>query len=389
MSTAEIIEEEAETAPEGPAASRSRRVVGPAGALDLVDAEPVGPHLWQIRAVRDFAILALVVAGLAFALTLIQAVAPILIGFLGAYLIAPLVRWLEERGIRRGIVVAVATLMGIGLLVGSVIFLVPRLAREISRLQDRLPKYIDVIRVQTGYDIENLWTALDLSAALGALDRVEPLLGIVGSVVGTTAYGLVFIVLLLVSFTVFNLEFEHLPLLTRYVPKSRRERWEPAAKVVVDVFRGFLRGQLLVMVFTTTVFEIGFALIDVPYSAVAALVGGVFSIIPYGQVAGPVLAILLNLLESQVTGTMDPVQVFVLPGVIYGLMQSLESFVVTPVVQGAATRLHPLAILACLAAGGSIGGILGIFLAIPITASLWLIAKDRFFPAWRRWAEEH
>lgn len=362
---------------------------GPAGALDLVDGEPVGPHLWQIRAIRDAATLAIVIACAWFALTLAKAVTPVLIGFFGAYLLAPAVRWLEARGVKRGLVVFVTSLASAGAAVGAIVYVVPRLVHEISILQERIPRYLSIIQERTGFDVSHLWDALDFDSALGALDKVQPLLGIVGSVVGTTAYGFVFLILLLTSFTVFIYEFESLPILIKYVPRSRREKLGPAAEVVARVFQGFLRGQLLVMLFTTTVFSIGFAVLGVPYGAVAALVGGVFSIVPYGQVTGPLLAILFCLLESQVSGEFEPVKIFLLPSLVYLVMQSLESFVVTPFVQGAATRLHPLAILACLAAGGSVGGILGVFFAIPITASAWILAKERLFPAWRRWAENH
>jgi predicted PurR-regulated permease PerM len=339
--------------------------------------------------VRDAAALALVLAGLGFALELLQAVLPILIGFLGAYLVAPLVRWFEVRGIRRGWVVLVTSLLTTAGVIGAGVFLIPRLVRELARLRDRIPKYLGVIQAELGVDAGDLLDALDVGSALDALERVEPLLGVVGSVVGTTASWLLFVVLLLVAFTVFNLEFERLPLLMRYVPRSRRQQLEPAAEVVVDVFRGYLRGQLLVMLFTGTVYVVGFQVLDVPFGVFAGLVGGLLSIIPYGQLAGPLLAVLFNVLESQVTGALDPLWSVGLPLVVYGIMQALESFVVTPLVQGAVTRLHPLAILACLAAGGSIGGILGVFLAIPVTAAGWILAKERLFPAWRAWAERN
>lgn len=338
---------------------------------------------------RDAAAIALILLCLGFTLEILSALAPILLGFFGAYLVAPAVHWLEHRGISRGWVVFLTSVLATTTSAVAFAFLVPRLVNEISHLQDRVPKYLEVIRAQTGFDASQLWQAIDFKAALGALDSVQPLLGMVGSVLGTTAYGMVFAVLLVTSFTVFNLELEHLPLLGKYIPKSQRERLEPIVQVVTEVFQGFLRGQLLVMLFTGTIYTIGFSILGVPYGVVAALVGGVFSIIPYGQLSGPLLAVLFNLLESEVTGEFSVVHVFVLPALVYAIMQSLESFVITPLVQGAATRLHPLAILACLAAGGSIGGILGVFLAIPVTASVWLVAKSHLFPAWRDWAERH
>lgn len=370
---------EQRSAPEGQGSSPG---AGPPGASGLV-----GPGLFQIRAVRDLALLGVVLGVLSFALELVQALAPVLLGFLGAYLLAPFVRWLEARGIKRGLVVLVTSVTSTALTGAALGLLVPRLLRELDRLRERAPTYLELLSARTGLDASKIISVLDIESALGALDRVQPLLGIVGSVVGTTAYGILFVVLFLISFTFFNLELEQLPYISRYVPRSQRERFEPSLEVVARVFRGFLRGQLTVMLFTGTVYTLGFWLLGVPYGFVAALVGGVLSIIPYGQLAGPLLAIAFNLLEGQVAGALDPVRSIALPALVYAVMQSLESFVVTPLVQGAATRLHPVAILACLAAGGSVGGLLGVFLAIPVTASAWIIAKERLFPAWRAWAD--
>lgn len=349
----------------------------------------VGPRLWHVRAVRDAAMLGGIGLVLVYALDVLSALLPVLLGFFGAYLVAPAIHWFEARGIRRGFVVLGTSLISTAITVSALVVLVPRLLREVGRLRDRIPKYVDVVRDALGDRASEALKALDLSSALGALDQVEPLLGVVGSVIGTTASTALFVLLFLVSFTVFNLEFEALPHLIRYVPRSRREAMQPAAEVVVEVFRGFLRGQLLVMLFTGAVYTSGFALLQVPYGVVAGVVGGVLSIIPYGQLSGPLLAILFNLLESQVTGELDPIRTLVLPAAVYAVMQGLESFVVTPLVQGAATRLHPLAILACLAAGGSLGGVAGVFLAIPITAAGWKIANEHLFPAWRAWADRH
>ena len=350
---------------------------------------PYGPHLWQLRAVQDAALIAIILGVLSFLRTLMPAIAPVIFGFFAAYLIAPAIRWLERRGISRVFVATVISLVSIvGVGVGAATLL-PRLVRELIKLQRRIPQYIDVIRAQTGLDASDLWAALDFQAAMGALDKVEPLLGLLGSVVGTTAYGIVFVILLVTSFVVFNLEFEKLPYVFRYLPQSQRQKLEPLAEVIASVFRGYLRGQLLVMMFTATVYTAGFAFLEVPYGIFAGLVGGLLSVVPYGQLSGPLLAMIFNLLESQVSGDFDPVRTFVLPAAVYAVMQSLETFVVTPLVQGAATRLHPLAILVCLVAGGTIGGLLGVFFAIPITASVWLVAKERIFPFWQRWADHH
>ncbi len=351
--------------------------------------ELIGPRLLQIRAVRDGAFFAGIGLLVFYSVNVLAALLPVLLGFFGAYLVAPAVRWFEARSIRRSYVVLGTSLLFTGATAFALVLLLPRFFREIKRLRDRIPDYLEVVGDALGVPVSEALRPLDLEATLGALDHFQPLLGVLGSLIGTTASTLLFVILFLASVTVFTLEFDNLPRLIRYVPSSQREKFQPSSEVVVQTFRGFLRGQLVVMLFTGGVYTTGFALLGVPYGVVAGLVGGILSIIPYGQLAGPLLAVTFNLLESQVSGELDPFRALFLPALVYAIMQSLESFVVTPLIQGAATRLHPLAILAALAAGGSLGGIAGVFLAIPLTASAWIIAKEHVFPAWRRWAEQH
>lgn len=352
------------------------------------DSPRYGPRLWQIQAVRDAIPIVAAVLGAWLVYILLDAIAPVLFGFAGAYFIAPVVRWLEHRGIGRVFVTTLTSIVSLVAAVAVLVTLVPRVVKETRALRASIPEYVRVIREQTGLDPSDFWAMLDLESALGAIDRVRPLMGFLGSVLGSTAYGFLFIVLTATSFVVFNLNFENLPNIVVYLPKSHRAKLQPSAELIAGVFQGFLRGQLLVMIFTTMVYTAGFALLGVPHGVVAGLIGGLLSILPYGQVSGPLLAILFNGLEGLVHRDFDFLSVFVPPAIVYVVMQALESLVVTPLVQGAATRLHPLAILVCLAAGGSVGGFLGVFLAIPITASVWMLSQKHIFPAWREWAEQ-
>jgi predicted PurR-regulated permease PerM len=69
------------------------------------------------------------------------------------------------------------------------------------------------------------------------------------------------------------------------------------------------------------------------------------------------------------------------PTLVYAISQSLETFVITPLVQGSYTRMHPLAVLAALICGASVGGVFGILVAIPLMASGKIILHHVVKPA--------
>ena len=170
-------------------------------------------------------------------------------------------------------------------------------------------------------------------------------------------------------------------------PANRRQLAAEVLGEVRDVLSGFARGQILVALFTTAGFLVGFSLVGVPHALVAALIGGVFSIIPNGQASGWLVAILLSALERDPAASFDWLSIVVLPTSVYAVTQSLETFVVTPLVQGSRTRLHPLAVLGALIAGGAVGGLAGVFLAIPAAACGRIIIARILLPAMRTRAD--
>jgi predicted PurR-regulated permease PerM len=67
----------------------------------------------------------------------------------------------------------------------------------------------------------------------------------------------------------------------------------------------------------------------------------------------------------------------------------VETWVITPLVQGEAANLHPIVVLVALIIGGTVAGIIGLILAIPVTASARILFSELALPRIRRWAESH
>lgn len=157
-----------------------------------------------------------------------------------------------------------------------------------------------------------------------------------------------------------------------------REDLAYLAQEFIALIVSFFRGQLIIALIQGVLFAIGFSLAGLQYGVVLGLTLGFLNIIPYlGSILG--LAVTLPLAWFQVDGGLH-----VLLGVVavFCLVQLIEGYVLTPRIMGDRTGLHPLVIIVAIFFWGSaLDGILGMILAIPLTAFLvvaWRLARQKY-----------
>jgi predicted PurR-regulated permease PerM len=146
----------------------------------------------------------------------------------------------------------------------------------------------------------------------------------------------------------------------------------------VDIIVAFFRGQLIIAFLQGLLFAIGFSIVGLRYGFLLGLLLGLLNIIPYlGSMIG--LGIGLPLAYFQEGGGATTL---ILVLVVFTVVQLIESYVLTPRIMGERTGLHPLAIIvAILFWGSALQGILGMILAIPLTAFLvvfWRLAREKY-----------
>ena len=125
----------------------------------------------------------------------------------------------------------------------------------------------------------------------------------------------------------------------------------------------FLRAQVLLSALAMVVLTIFLSAMRVPYAVAVGPAAGALEFIP---VVGPVLGILLVLGVGFLTGYQHLFVVFI------GLLvwRGIQDYVTSPRIMGERLKLHPLAVLFGVLAGGEVGGVIGVFLSIPILASV-------------------
>lgn len=309
---------------------------------------------------------------------------PFFIAWLIAYLLYPLVKFfqytLRLRNRLLSIFAAFASIGAVG--TAAAFLLVPPVMEEFTRVNDLLVMYftdelntntiphnlsefirqnIDAEAVNKLFSQENLSDmAKNIMPKLWAMlsDSIDFLFSIFAS----------FIILLYIVFILLDYEsiaegWIHL------LPVKYRGF---VATLVSDMQKGmntYFRGQALVAFCVGILFSIGFLLIDFPLAIGLGLFIGVLNLVPYLQIIGFIPTIALAMLKAAETGENFWV-IIAMALVVFAVVQLIQDGFLVPRIMGKITGLNPAIILLSLSIWGSLMGMLGMIIALPITTLL-------------------
>jgi len=309
--------------------------------------------------------------------------------FLGAlalvYLLNPAVTWLEKRGLGRTAAIVAVYAGGAAVATGLLVVYLPRLLTEMGMAAAQLPAYAERVS-RWASDLQQRLAAPWMPAALRmALDDV--LQGAQGAMVSDareTARSVVnsapvLASLLLSPFLAFFLlrDLEAIKAwLYCLVPWHLGEKgWQVVAEVDRAV-GGFFRGQVTVAALVGLLVAAAIFLLGMPFPLLLGLVAGVTELIPYfGPVLGGIPAVLLALTR----GPLMAVKV----ALALGIIQQLEAGFLSPRIVGQRTGLHPAVVAGAVLAGGYLGGLTGMILAVPVAGAL----RPLVSLAYERWVD--
>lgn len=174
------------------------------------------------------------------------------------------------------------------------------------------------------------------------------------------------------------------------LPRKNRERTLELLSKMDAVVSGFVRGRIVISFLMGLCLWIGWMVCGVPYALLLGLVVGVFSAVPYLGGIGIPLAVGLNLFSRMGEPGNEGLWwlwVVLGPVLVFALVQVLEGYVFIPVIAGKATNLDPVTILVAVLAGGSVLGVYGMLLAIPLAACGRILLTDIVLVQVREWVE--
>ena len=128
----------------------------------------------------------------------------------------------------------------------------------------------------------------------------------------------------------------------------------------------YFRGQALVALCVGILFSIGFLIIDFPIAVGLGMFIGLLNMVPYLQLIGFIPAILLAIVKAADTGQ-NFWFIMLLVLIVFAVVQAIQDTILTPKIMGHVTGLHSAIILLSLSIWGSLMGILGMIIALPLT----------------------
>lgn len=316
---------------------------------------------------------------------------PFFIAWLIAYLIYPLVKFFQYRLRFKSRILSIFCALFSITAVGVVMFyfLVPPVLSELGRMNDLLVTYLTNSSsnnnipqslsefIHKNIDLEALNRILSEENILAALKDAVPKvwallaesLNILFSILAS------FIVLLYVVFIL--LDYESIAEGWLHLLPNKYRNF--AANLVKDVQEGmnkYFRGQALVALCVGILFSIGFLIIDFPMAIVLGLFIGALNMVPYLQIIGFLPTVMLAILKAADTGQNFWV---ILAGAlaVFVVVQIIQDTLLVPKIMGKITGLNPAIILLSLSIWGSLMGVLGMIIALPLT-TLMLSYYQRF-----------
>jgi len=322
---------------------------------------------------------------------------PFAVAFLLAYLMNPLVSWIEKRVRHRTVSVFLALLLVIAAAAAAGSLVIPAMAEEIGQmgqLVSRLAKDASLAERAARYVPEDLWASIKDMAArkdvqeIFRADSVWSLLeaagrkllpGVWGLVTGTAGFlmGLIglsviglYLVFLLIDYGRISQDWKEL------IPAGYRE---PITEFVSDfesAMSAYFRGQAAVAAICGVLFSVGLFLVGLPLAILLGLFLGLLNMVPYLQILGALPAGLLAMVHAVETGTSVWV-VLGLVALVFVVVQVIQDAFLVPRIMGKVTGMNPAMILLSLSVWGKLLGLLGLIIALPMTYLL-LVYYRRF-----------
>ena len=306
---------------------------------------------------------------------------PFFVSFLIAYILDPIVGFIQVRCRVRSRVVSV--LLTLLLVVGGISALVatmmPTITRQVQAAAEGFERYIvnfDANRylteqqerlsvVLSNGDIERLLSSEEFRTAV---KKIIPKIveWITGGLSWLAEWAVVFIGLMYLLFLM--IDFPRIRQSWRqFVPARLRPKVFPLVHDLNANMNAYFRGQALVALSVGILFSIGFTLIGLPMGIAMGLIVGMLNFVPYMQILGIPPCIILCLIESAQRDM--PVWLpLLLLAIVFIVVQTIQDMVLVPRIMGKVTGLRPATILLSLSLWGAVLGVIGMIIALPVTS---------------------
>ena len=302
-----------------------------------------------------------------------------------AYLMDPAVSHIEKLVHGRGRAIAIIYLVLILLLSTLFFFVGPNLGRQAARLGQAVPSLLQKIgsgEIASQIGHEHQWSQLTIDRMREFLQHhkydLEDLARVVGLRIAETAKNVWLIVLVPILAFFFLKDGSHFSnvFLSMVQTRPRREFVQGVFDDLNEMLAHFIRAQLTLAALSLIVYIAFLEIIRMPYALLLGTAGGVMEFVP---VVGPLTAAALMMGIALLTGYPH----WLLLALFLVGWRLIQDYVVAPRIMGERMELHPLTAIFGVLAGGETAGVLGVYLSIPIMATMRIV-----FRRWRIYVEK-
>ncbi|MET0822149.1 MAG: AI-2E family transporter [Aeromicrobium sp.] len=294
---------------------------------------------------------------------------PVSMALIVATVLSPPVSWLRKKGLPAALAAGIVLVSFLALLGGVVTFLIPQVTDQAGEIASSASSGLQEVRDWLTGEPFNMSND-QISAAISALqDKLQDSASAISEGVFTTisaATSIIINIVLVLMLTFFFIKDGHrfLPWVSTLGGHRAGDHLTEVLNRVWNTLGSFIRTQTLVSFIDALIIGIGLAILGSPLAlplAVITFFGGYIPII--GAFVSGGVAVLVTLVTNDYKDAL--IALVIVVGV-----QQLEGNVLSPVLQGKTMNLHPAVVLLSVTAGGSLFGITGAFLAVPVAASV-------------------
>ena len=326
-----------------------------------------------------------------------SALLPYIIGLVVAYLVLPLVNFLDrrmpsllrDRHLARPLSIMIVYLIVILFIAGIFAFLIPPVVEQGQVLWKQMPQLAAKGRALGTEWFGRYQEAIPLEIQERIQSNLEKLAGTIGQALqegstrtvsvisNTVGFFLGILVIPFWLFYILNDEAKVRESALDLIP----DRIEPDLlnifRITDDIFSAYIRGQLILCLFIGVLATIGLLIVGVDFALLLGLIAGAFEIFPFvGPILGAIPALIVAALQSPMTALWTLV--------VFIIIQQIENLFLAPRIAGESVKLHPALVMVVLVVGNEALGLWGMLLAVPLAA----VIRDVFKYLYLRFSDE-
>lgn len=299
---------------------------------------------------------------------------PIFLGILFAYLLYPVAKFFERSSIPRIPGILMSVVVGIVLVYGTIFFIYTQsrfLLRDMPTLEKQAVKNIDTIFNQ----LESQFGVVSADQQSGLKSTISDFIQASNDnldLILTSTAQTVFTIFIMPVYVFFLLYYrnKYRDFILMVLPEKGHKKTDEIIKEVSVVVKKYMGGVFIVVLVLCVLNSLGLYIVGVKYWLLLGLIAAICNFIPYfGTIIGFSFPLIMALLTGDGPGTAIGVVI------LFIIIQFIENNILTPNITGGQVRINPFFIILSVLIGGIIWGIPGMFIVVPLMATLRIICE--------------